>query len=112
VEQWRVALAAANVPLTEEQRQSLVTSIVAEQQQWWTASARPPYSTSGEPPTQQELAKQSLNSTTERHLRMLEVAQPHLNPEQATALRAALDQQLNLSRAAMRVQREQNVRSP
>jgi hypothetical protein len=100
----RSQLAAQGQLLTEEQTKPLVTAMAAEQKlrdQQMAGRERP---TQGDARAQMAFQEQALKSSEESNRRLLRAAAAHLDAGQVTALEALLEQELAMSRAALRVQ--------
>jgi hypothetical protein len=111
VDELRTALSPTAHPLTDQQQETLLDRMSAEQKlrAEEIRSKRTALGGPGVPLAPNEslgLNELVLKSTEEGNQRVLEEAGNYLKPEQVAALRSMLEQQLSVSRASLRLQKE------
>lgn len=98
-------LASSGHPLTESQLRPLTAALIAEEKY-----VRDTQGTSNQRPTNTEamarMQEESVNRQEESNRRYLEVAAAHMTAKQLALVKEVLEQQIALSRAGARLQRE------
>jgi hypothetical protein len=100
VEEFQTALAAASLPLSEAQKQTLLTSMVTELRN----PVQPPRANPSDARGQLEVARLRLEATEERNRRVLDGAQGYLSARQLDIVREAIERPVSMSRATLRLQ--------
>lgn len=99
-------LATSGYPLTEAQRRPLTTALIAEEKY---VRDTQPTGRQSMPMNMESAARQQEEAVTrqeESNRRYLEVAAAHMTSKQLSLVKEVLDQQIAMSRAAARLQRE------
>ncbi len=99
-------LASSGYPLTETQLRPLTTALIAEEKfvRQQQSTSRPPAAMT--PQTMAQQQEEEVNRQEESNRRYLEAAQPYMSSQQLNLVRETLEQQIAISRANARAQRQ------
>jgi hypothetical protein len=103
-------LASSGAPLTETQLQPLRTALIAEEK--YVRENQSPAAVQTGPVTPEmraQLQEESTNRQEQSNQRYLLAAAPYMSPQQLALVRETLEQQIAMSRATARLQRQRTV---